>query len=296
MFAFLGFSLRRALQGLWRNRVMSVAAIVTMMLMLLLLSGLLIVLSGLQAGLSFVEQKVDVQAYLNEGVAQDRVETLMTQVRALPEVAEVTYKSKEQALAEWQQQLVERGQQDLSVVTGTNPIPASINVKLRTPGVYGQVVETLKAPPGVVKRVDETRQVVDAIISITNVLRTIGLVMLVMVGLTVLFIVVNTIRMAVMARADEIEIMRLVGASDAFIRWPFIFEGLLVGLFGAAVTLLLLLIAAAPLSELTNAIVSQVPVGFDQQLGLQLLVLVVAAGAAMGGIGAWISVRSYLIK
>jgi cell division transport system permease protein len=296
VFAFLGFSLRRALQGLWRNRVMSVAAIVTMMLMLLLLSGLLIVVSGLQAGLSFVEQKVDVQAYLNDGVAQDRVDTLMTQVRALPEVAEVTYKSKDQALAEWQQQLVERGQQDLSVVTGTNPIPASINVKLRTPGVYGQVVETLKAPPGVVKRVDETRKVVDAIVSITNVLRTIGLVMLVMVGLTVLFIVVNTIRMAVMARADEIEIMRLVGASDAFIRWPFIFEGLLVGLIGAAVTLLLLLLAAAPISELTNAIVTQVPVGFDQQLGLQLLVLVVAAGAAMGGVGAWISVRSYLIK
>ena len=162
--------------------------------------------------------------------------------------------------------------------------------------MYGQVVDALKAPPGVVKRVDETQQVVDALVTITNVLRTIGLVMLVMVGLTVLFIVVNTIRMAVMARADEIEIMRLVGASDAFIRWPFIFEGLLVGLIGAAVTLLLLLLAAAPISELTNAIVAQVPVGFDQQLGLQLLGLVVGAGAVMGGVGAWISVRSYLIK
>ncbi|MGZ3585849.1 MAG: permease-like cell division protein FtsX [Candidatus Limnocylindrales bacterium] len=296
MFAFVGFSVKRALQGLWRNRVMSLAAIVTMMLMLLLLSGLVIVLSGLQAGLTFVEQKVDVQAYLNDGVPQDRVQALITQVQALPEVAEVTYKSKDQALQEWQQQLAERGQQDLSAVTGTNPIPASINVKLTTPGVYGQVVDVLKTPQGVVKRVDETRQVVDAIVSITNVLRTIGLVMLVMVGLTVLFIVVNTIRMAVMARADEIEIMRLVGASDAFIRWPFIFEGLFVGLIGAAVTLGLLLIAASPISQLTNAIVTQVPVGFDQQLGVQLLGLVVTAGALMGGLGAWISVRSYLIK
>jgi cell division transport system permease protein len=296
VFAFVGFSVKRALQGLWRNRVMSLAAIVTMMLMLLLLSGLVIVLSGLQAGLTFVEQKVDVQAYLNDGVPQDRVQALITQVQALPEVAEVTYKSKDQALQEWQQQLAERGQQDLSAVTGTNPIPASINVKLKTPGVYGQVVDVLKTPQGVVKRVDETRQVVDAIVSITNVLRTIGLVMLVMVGLTVLFIVVNTIRMAVMARADEIEIMRLVGASDAFIRWPFIFEGLFVGLIGAAVTLGLLLIAASPISQLTNAIVTQVPVGFDQQLGVQLLGLVVTAGALMGGLGAWISVRSYLIK
>jgi len=154
----------------------------------------------------------------------------------------------------------------------------------------------LKASTGVVQRVDETQQVVDALITITNVLRTIGLIMLVMVGLTVLFIVVNTIRMAVMARADEIEIMRLVGASDAFIRWPFIFEGLFVGLIGAALTLVLLGLAAGPISQFTTAIVAQVPVGFDQQLGLELVGLVVGAGALMGGMGAWISVRSYLIR
>ncbi len=296
MLAFVGFSVRRAVQGLWRNRVMSLAAIVTMVLMLLLLAGLVIVLSGLQAGLTFVEQKVDVQAYLNDGVPQDRVQGLMDQVQALPEVAAVSYKSKDEALREWQQQLAARGQQDLTAVTGTNPIPASINVKLNTPGVYGQVVDVLEGAQGVVRRVDETRRVVDAIITITNVLRTIGLVTLLMVGLTVLFIVVNTIRMAVMARADEIEVMRLVGASDAFIRWPFIFEGLFVGLLGAALSLLLLGVAASPISQLTNALVAQVPVGFDEQLGAQLLTLVVAAGVLMGGLGAWISVRSYLIK
>ncbi len=296
MLTFTAFSVRRALQGLWRNRVMSLAATVTMVLMLLLLAGLLIVLSGLQAGLSFVEQKVDVQAYLYDGVPQDRVKALIGQVQALPEVSAVTYTTKDQALADWQATLRGRGQQDFTAVTGTNPIPASINVKLREPGVYGTVVDVLKASTAVVQRVDETQQVVDALITITNVLRTIGLIMLVMVGLTVLFIVVNTIRMAVMARADEIEIMRLVGASDAFIRWPFIFEGLFVGLIGAALTLVLLGLAAGPISQFTTAIVAQVPVGFDQQLGLELLGLVVGAGVLMGGLGAWISVRSYLIR
>ena len=208
----------------------------------------------------------------------------------------MTYTTKDQALADWQATLRARGQQDFTAVTGTNPIPASINVKLREPGRYGTVVDVLKASTGVVQRVDETQQVVDALITITNVLRTIGLIMLVMVGLTVLFIVVNTIRMAVMARADEIEIMRLVGASDAFIRWPFIFEGLFVGLIGAALTLVLLGLAAGPISQFTTAIVAQVPVGFDQQLGLELVGLVVGAGVLMGGMGAWISVRSYLIR
>ena len=83
----------------------------------------------------------------------------------------------------------------------------------------------------------------------TNLLRTGGLVVLALVGVVVLFIIVNTIRLAVVARAEEIEIMRLVGASDAFIRWPFIFEGALVGLIGALITLVLLALGADPLGQ-----------------------------------------------
>ncbi|HET7677337.1 MAG TPA: permease-like cell division protein FtsX [Candidatus Limnocylindrales bacterium] len=296
MIGFLAFSVRRAFQGLLRNAVMSLAATITMVLMLLLLAGLVIILSGLQAGLAFVEQKVEVQAFLNDGVSRERVDALIADVESLPEVADVTYTSKEQALAEWREQLKAQGKQDLTAVTGTNPIPAKLNVKLKDPQVHGQVAEKLKAPPGVVQEVVETRKVADAIITITDVLRTVGLAIMAMVGLTVLFIVVNTIRMAVMARADEIEIMRLVGASDAFIRWPFIFEGLLVGLLGAGVTLGVLALGAQPISQLTNVLVSQVPIGFDDRLGTQLLLLVLAAGTALGGFGAWISVRTYLIK
>ena len=296
MIRFVVFAVRRAIQGFWRNRVMSIAATVTMVLMLLLLSGLLIVLSGLSAGLSFVQQKVDVPAYLNDGVAPAKITALTLQLQALPEVASVTYKSKDQALAEWRAQQAAQGNADLVAVTGTNPIPASLNIKLKDPDVYGQVIAVLKGPPGVIAKIDETHRVVDAIVAITNVLRTIGLAVVVMVALTVLFIVVNTIRMAVMARADEIEIMRLVGASDAFIRWPFIFEGLLVGLLGAVVTLVILSLGATPLSHLTNAIVNEVPVGFDQRLGEQLLLLVVGSGTLLGGLGAWISVRSYLLR
>src|SRR5262249_4379753 len=123
---------------------------------------------------------------------------------------------------------------------------------------------------------------------------TVGLVIIVLVGLTVLLIVVNTIRMAVMSRGTEIEIMRLVGASNAFVRWPFILEGVLVGLIGALVTLGLLALASGPVDQLANAIAGQVPVGFSRQLGAQIVVLVLAAGTLLGGVGAWISVRTYL--
>jgi cell division protein FtsX len=111
---------------------------------------------------------------------------------------------------------------------------------------------------------------------------------------SVLLIVVNSIRMAVMSRAQEIEIMRLVGASVAFVRWPFIFEGLIVGLMGALITLCLLLLASRPIVDLANAIAGQVPVGFSESLTTQVAVLVLAAGLGLGGVGAWISVRAYL--
>ncbi len=296
MLRFLLFSIRRAWQGFWRNAVMSLAATVTMTLMLLMLAGLVIGISGMDAGLRFVEQKVEVQAFIADGTPQARIDALIAQVRALPEVAEVDYVDKQQALAEWRQQLRAQGKPDYSSETGTNPIPASIRVKLRDPHVYGNVVQTLQSAQGVVTDVLETQHVVDALLSVTSFLRTAGAVVLVLVGVTVLFIVVNTIRLAVVARAEEIEIMRLVGASDAFIRWPFIFEGLLVGLLGAVLTLGILALAAQPIGQGVATLVGQVPIQFDQNLAQELVLVVGGAGLALGGLGAFISVRTYLIR
>jgi cell division transport system permease protein len=294
MIHFLAFSVRRAFEGFRRNAVMSLAATVTMVLMLGLLASLVIVLSGMQAGLRFVEEKVEIQAFLNDGVTRDQVAALEAEIAALPEVASVTFTSKEQALEEFRAQLAAEGREDLTTVTGTNPIPAKLSVKLRDPRDFGDVVETLESAPGLVSEVIEQQKNVDRLVEVTSLLRTVGAVILGIVAVTVLLIVVNTIRMAVMSRADEIEIMRLVGASDAFIRWPFIFEGIFVGLVGALVTLGLLALASAPISSLANAIAGQVPVGFSEQLASQVASLVVATGVGLGGLGAFISVRTYL--
>jgi cell division transport system permease protein len=294
MFHLISFSIRQALEGLWRNRVMSLAATVTMVMMLVLLSSLVIVLSGMQAGLSFVESKVEVRVELAEGVAQDRVDTLTAQLRALPEVSAVLYISKEQALADFTQQRIADGQPDLTDYI-RNPFPNQLSVKLQNPRESSQVMSVLDAQRGtVVANVVETQKDIDKLISVTATLRTIGVAVLTLVGLTVLLIVVNSIRMAVMSRAQEIEIMRLVGASDQFVRWPFIVEGLFVGLLGALVTLTLLLAASGPISEVAKVIAGQVPVGFSQSLTFQVTTLVLLAGLGLGGIGAWISVRTYL--
>ena len=295
MLSFVAFSLRRAWQGFWRNAVMSIAATSTMVLMLVLLSAFFVVLSGLDAGLQFVEQKVEVVAELRDDAPDLKISQLQADIAALPEVQSVEYIDKATALAQFKQRMAEQGREDLTQYLDSNPLPATLNIKLKDPHEFGSVVSTLRARTDVVATVEEVQNLVDRVLTVTNVLRTGGLVLLGLVGLTVLFIIVNTIRLAVVARAEEIEIMRLVGASDAFIRWPFIFEGALVGLLGALITLVLLALGAAPLSNLATRFFEILPLELGS-LSRNLAIIVLATGIGLGTLGSYVSVRSYLLK
>ncbi len=294
MISFIAFSLRRAWQGFWRNAVMSLAATATMIFMLVLLSGFFVLLTGLNAGLQFVEQKVEIVADLRDDVPTLAIEDLKARAAALPEVAGVEYVNASEALRRFQDRLRQQGRQDLTQFLDKNPLPGSLQVKLKDPHVFGNVVEFLRGDP-VVTRVKEIQSLVERVLTVTNLLRTGGLVVLGLVGIVVLFIIVNTIRLAVVARAEEIEIMRLVGASDAFIRWPFIFEGALVGLVGALVTLGLLALGAEPLGGVMTGFFEVLPLQLGS-LGRDLAFLVLGTGVGLGVLGSWVSVRSYLLR
>ncbi len=294
MISFVGFSLRRAWQGFWRNAVMSLAATATMIFMLLLLSGFFVVLTGLNAGLEFVEQKVQIVADVKTEATTPAIDDLTRRTAALPEVASVEYVTSGEALRRFQERLREQGRSDLTQYLDANPLPGSIEVKLKDPKVFGNVVEFLRADPSV-DRVIEVQSLIDRVLTVTNLLRTGGLIVLILVGVVVLFIIVNTIRLAVVARAEEIEIMRLVGASDAFIRWPFIFEGALVGLIGAVATLALLALGAEPLGRFMTGFFQVLPLQLGS-LGRDLTLIVLVTGVGLGVLGSWVSVRSYLLK
>jgi cell division transport system permease protein len=294
LISFVVFSIRRAWQGFWRNALMSLAATATMIFMLVLLSGFVVVLTGLNAGLEFVEQKVQVVADVKNSASTPAIEDLAARVAKLPEVASVEYVNATEALRRFRERLREQGREDLTKSLDSNPLPGSIEVKLKDPKVFGNVVEFLRADP-VVERVKEVESLVERVLTVTSLLRTGGLVVLALVGVVVLFIIVNTIRLAVVARSEEIEIMRLVGASDAFIRWPFIFEGALVGLIGATVTLALLAVGAEPLGRIMTGFFQVLPLQLGT-LGRDLTVVVLVTGIGLGVLGSWVSVRSYLLK
>jgi cell division transport system permease protein len=290
---FVAFSFKRAWQGFWRNKVMSLAATATMILMLVLLAGFWILQTGLAAGLEFVEQKVQVVAELRDNLPESNIMALKAQVEARPEVLSVEYLTKDQALQRFRERQTQLGHEDLTKVLDANPLPASLQVRLKDPKIYGDVVDFLRAQDYAVAKVDPVESYVDRLLTITTVLRTGGLVVLGLVGLTVLFIIVNTIKLAVVARREEIEIMRLVGASDAFVRWPFIFEGALVGVLGAGLTLGLLAVVGQPLSQVMTGFFEVLPLQLGS-LTRDLVLITVGAGVGLGMFGSWLSVRSYL--
>jgi cell division transport system permease protein len=292
--AFVAFSIRRAWQGFWRNALMSLAATLTMVLMLTLLAGFFVLQNVLLASLSFVEQKVEVVAYVQNTATQDQVDALVAKVQAMPQVASVEFVSRDQALATFRATLIAQGREDLTTALDTNPLYASLNVKLHDPGQLDTVVQSLHDDP-IVRSVINIQALVNRVITFTTVVRTAGVVILAIVGMIVLFIIVNTIRLAVVARAEEIEIMRLVGASDAFIRWPFVFEGALVGLLGALITLAMLALAADPLSQAMVGFFNVLPIELGN-VARDTAVLVTVTGVGVGVLGAWVSVRTYLIR
>ena len=294
MISFVLFSLGRAWQGFWRNAVMSLAATATMVLMLLLLAGFWIIQTGLLAGLQFTEQKVEVVGYLQPNAQDNQVQVLKGRLEAMPEVAAVTYVDRDTALANFRASMAAQGREDLTRYLDSNPLYASLEVKLVDPTNVRAVGEAMRADP-IIRNVINIEDLVDRVLTVTNILRTAGTVVLIVVGLIALFIIINTIRLAVVARAEEIEIMRLVGASDAFIRWPFVFEGAFVGLLGALLALGVLAAVADPIGGFMVEFFRVLPLQFGS-LTRDLIALVLGTGVGLGVLGSWLSVRTYLIR
>jgi len=294
MLSFFAFSIRRAWQGFWRNAAMSLAATATMMLMLLLLASFWIVQAGFLASLQYVEDKVGVVADLHDDITDAQLDDLQSRLIVLPEVRSIEYVSKDEALRRYREARASQGQQDFTKYLPVNPLPASLEVKLRRPDDYTAIASLLGAEP-IVATIQNIADTTERLTAVTNFLRTFGVLLLVVIGAIVLFIVINTIRLAVLGRAEEIEVMRLVGASDAFIRWPFVFEGALVGLLGAALTLGILVGASEPLSQFMVGFFQILPISVGS-ISRDVTLLVVGAGLGLGVFGAWVSVRTYLIR
>ena len=286
-----------AAQGFWRNPVMSLASTFTVGLMLLLFAFFLATDRGLQAAVNVLESKVELAIFLEDDARVSDVLALRTRIEADPAVAKVDYVTKEQAMARLVDIAARRP--DIQIVdTSSNPLQNSLEIKLAHAQDAPRVTATLREEigKGVVNDVVDNPQVVDKLLTITRVLSIGGLAVLAMMLIVALFVIVNTIRIAVHARRDEIEIMKLVGATDWFVRWPFILEGMLVGALGAMAATAVVLVAAGPVMGAMVNFIEILPLSFGTTFVWQLVGSVFALALAVGGGGAMLSVRAHLAK
>ena len=292
---YVGYIAAQAWEGFWRNPMMSIASTATIAGMLLLSSFFVIAQRGLDVSLNFLQSKVELYLELDDAAKPSDILALKVQIEADPAVDRVVYVSKDEALSRLKEIADKTQAVSLADIT-TNPLPASLEVKMRdaqqTPRLANVVRD--EVGKGVVTGVVDNPSVVDKVLTITRVLSVGGIAVLALMLFVTLFVIVNTIRIAVHARRDEIGIMQLVGATDTFVRWPFIIEGVLVGVFGGAIALAILGAAAPPLVAAMSGFLTIVPIEFGAYFAAQLAGGVLGFALLVGAVGALISVRTYL--
>ena len=284
-----------AAQGFWRNPVMSLASTFTIGLMLLLFAFFLATDRGLQAAVGVLESKVELALFVEDDARVSDVLALRSRIEADPAVSKVDYVTKEQAMA----RLVDIASRrpDIQIVdTSSNPLQNSLEIKLAHAQDAQRVAASLREEigKGVVSDVVDNPQVVDKLLTITRVLSIGGLAVLAMMLIVALFVIVNTIRIAVHARRDEIEIMKLVGATDWFVRWPFVLEGIIGGVLAAVFAGVLVAVGYNTMVSTLHEKLLFFSLTVDSAYLSLILLATAGGGILLGAVGSYLGVRRFL--
>lgn len=287
-----GYSLRQAFRSLTSSGLMSLASVATVAISLLVLSVILLLALNLELWAGSVESQVEVRAFLADGLKEPEKAALVEQIRAVPGVGQAVFVSKEQGLENFKKQLGD--QKDiLAGLDEMNPLPDTVEVKLSDPNHVQAVVAAIKPMKGV-EKVSYGQGTVEKLLAFTRALRIGGAGLVVLLVVATVLTISNTIRLAVFARRREVAIMKLVGATDWFIRRPFIVEGVLLGTLGAGLALLLTSFGYRWLAEGIARNVPFLPVHSPDEVLRTLAALLIALGGVLGATGSFISLRRFL--
>jgi cell division transport system permease protein len=298
----VGYFLRESAVNFRRNWVMSLGAVITIYLSLLLVGISMATGFIVSEIVKSVEDKVSVQIFLKDGAATEDVEALQAWLLSDEMVDTVNYVSKEQALERFKEEMA--GSPEIVENIRENPLPASLDVTLRDPREVQMMVDKIMVNELFLKVCDRPdnpeeslkygQQIVDRLFAFTRIVRYIGVVFVAMLAVVSLIFINNTIRLAIYSRRKEIGIMRLVGASNWFIRAPFLLEGIMQSLIGAALAILTILLIQAALLPWLRDTLPFLPVDLSGGAMLQLSLVLVVAGVIIGLIGAGLALRRYL--
>lgn len=298
----VGYFLRESVQNFRRNWVMSLGAVITIYLSLLLVGVFLATGFVVNSVVKSVEDKVTVQVFLKDGAATSDVNSLQQKLLSDPLVKNVNYTSKEKALDKFKKDMAQ-SPEIIQQLEG-NPLPASLDVELKDPRTVEKVVANIKAEPLFVKVADRPdnpdeslrygKTIVKKLFAFTRIIRIIEIAFISMLAVVSLIFINNTIRLAIFARRKEISIMRLVGASNWFIRTPFLLEGVFQALIGATLAILSVTALQAMILPRLGEALPFLAVNMTGGASTQIAVALIVAGVFIGLVGSGFALRRYL--
>lgn len=239
---------KTAMISLWRNRWLSLAATLVMVMTLFTVSFFTSLLLMVNSTTTLLRSKVDISVYFQDSVSNDQIFAIENTLLARSDVKSIDYISKEKALEVWRSQNTEDTQLRDIINDQYNPLPRSLEIKTERPESLDAVNTFLSTEDykPLIKEISyrKNKDLVDRLIKITTFIKTVGWVLsLLFVTISVL-IIYNTIRLTIYARSEEIDIMKLVGASDWYVQGPFIIEGVAYGIIAASISSVIMYIAA----------------------------------------------------
>lgn len=286
------YYIKETLTSFKRNSLMTIASISTVALSILVLGMFLTLVLNVNNLAHQLESQVQVTVYMQDSATPDQLKQVEKVLRSTEGIVAVKPVTKAQALDQFKHRLGDQ-QKLLDALGQDNPFPASFELQVDKPERIPGLVPQLQQLPGV-ETAKFGQEVVTHLFQLTRVLRIGGVLLIALLAVATLFIISNTIRITVFARRREVSIMKYVGATDWFIRWPFLLEGMIMGFVGAA-------IASVALYQGYNTILARIyaTLAFFPMLPTwptmgYLCVVLILIGTLIGALGSSISLRKFL--
>lgn len=307
--------IRTGFVSFWRNGFLSFAAIVVITLSLCAFGMIIFTGAFGRALIADVKDKVDINVYFTLGAQESDILAVQKDVNALSEVASTSYVSRDEVLAafkdKWQDNaLIMQGLDEI----GDNPFPATLNIKAKDPGQYGDIATFLEnknpmdaSGTPIIEKVNylQNKLIIDRLSQIIPATEKAGLIIAIVLVIVAIIVVFNTIRLIVFTSKDEISVMKLVGASNIYVRGPLVVSGIMYGIVSAIITLGLMAIfahwsdafilrfAGVQIASDFELVVNVLSQYFLQNLA-QIVVIITGAGVILGGVSSYIAARRYL--
>lgn len=285
------YYLSQSVKSVIRNGLMSVTSIFTVVCCMIILGLFMIISINVNHIAQQVEKQCEIQAFIDETYTAEEVQEVQQSVEEIENVEAADIFSKEDTL-EYMREIFAENASALDGYEGEdNPYRDSLKITIRDLNLLSETVEEISAIEGIVK-VSNKQAMMDNILAMTNGIKNISFWVMLLLCIISVFIIANTIKLAVYARRKEIGVMKFVGATDWFIRWPFIFEGVIIGIIGGLIAFGLISWGYIVLVGKANIdLFSLKPYG---EISLHLILLFLGIGAVIGALGSAFSIRKHL--